>query len=74
VYQLGIYDQGVGAAAHFNATNCQGGLITDSGGSYCQMLGPYELPLNEYNSVPIYAHMNERCAAQWPDYVTQRPC
>ena len=43
-------------------------------GSYCQLLGPYVLPLNEYNSVPVTAHMNERCAAQWPDYETERPC
>jgi len=74
VYQLRIYDEGAGSTARFNASNCPGGLIVDAGGAYCQLLGPFELPLNSYNSVPVYAHMNEKCAAQWPDYKTQRPC
>ena len=72
VYQLAIYDNGT----RFNTDNCPSGLIMDASGrgSYCQLLGPYVLPLNEYNSVPVTAHMNERCAAQWPDYETERPC
>eukprot|EP00937_MAST-01D_sp_MAST-1D-sp2_P000953 g953.t1 len=72
VYQLAIYDDG----SRFTAANCAGGLIADAAGrgSYCQLLGPYVLPLNGYNSVPVTAHMNERCAAQWPDYETARPC
>jgi hypothetical protein len=76
VYQLNIYDSGAEPATRFTAANCPGGILHDEGGggSYCQLQGPYWLPLNGYNSVPVTAHMNERCAAQWPDYETERPC
>ena len=86
VYQLAIYDgnnnnnnnnnNNGSSAARFNERNCPGGILTDAGGRgvYCQLLGPYVLPLNDYNSVPVTEHMNERCAAQWPDYDTERPC
>jgi len=33
------------------------------------LTGPYVLYLNGYNSVPIYAGMNNACPAQWPTYV-----
>ena len=66
VYQLAIYD--TSASPRFTLQNCPDGLILDASGrgSYCQLLGPYVLPLNDYNSVPVAAHMNEHCAAQWP--------
>ena len=74
VYQLAIYD--TSASPRFTLQNCPDGLILDASGrgSYCQLLGPYVLPLNDYNSVPVAAHMNEHCAAQWPEYETTRPC
>ena len=77
VYQLRHYNNGVDEPPRFNATNCPGGgLVEDAGGNgaYCQLLGPWRLPLNGYNTVPITAHMNEACAAQWPSYATARPC
>ena len=62
VYQLAIYDNNT----RFTSQNCPGGIIVDADGrgSYCQLQGPYWLPLNGYNSIPVTEHMNEHCAAQ----------
>jgi hypothetical protein len=88
VYQLRIFDTGGGGGGgsdgnggsgggggRFNKTNCPVGLLqSPGGGSYCQLMGPYRLPLNGYNTVAPYAGMNDHCTAQWPDYTTTRPC
>lgn len=51
--------------SRFNATSCaSGGLQTTPHGSYCQLLGPFVLTLPGYNSIPVYASMNEHCPAQ----------
>jgi hypothetical protein len=67
-----VYDV---SGSRINVTTCPGGLVSgDKGavGQYCQLMGLYELPLSSYNSVPLYAHMNERCVSQlpphWPGY------
>eukprot|EP00906_Rhabdomonas_costata_P033191 RCo046749 len=41
-----------------------------SGGKrgWCQIMGPVEVELSGFNSIPAYAHMNERCAALPPSY------
>lgn len=62
-YQLAIFD-----GSFWNDNNCPGGVQQTPQGTYCQLLGTFVLPLNDYNTVPIYAHMNERCPAQWPSY------
>jgi len=75
VYQLGVYEKKV-ATPRFNYSNCPHNslIVSDQGYAYCQVIGDFVLELNEYNTVAPYAHMNEACAAQWPDYATQRPC
>lgn len=59
------------ATGRFNDSNCPGGVFTDptGNGAYCMLTGPYVLYLNGYNTVPIYAGMNNACPAQWPTYV-----
>lgn len=56
--------------AFFSEANCPGGVIspTTGSGSFCQVMGPFEMPLNEYNTVPIYAGVNNACPSQWPSY------
>jgi hypothetical protein len=49
-YQMAIFDP-----AHFTDANCPGGVFTSAKGTYCQLMGPYVMDLNDYNSVPIYA-------------------
>ena len=73
VYQMQIFDDS--PSGHFNSDNCPGGLIQSPTGSYCQLLGDFELRLNGYNSVRPYQGMNNHCASQWPNYDdTKRPC
>lgn len=63
VYQMQVYDSTL-----FNMTNCPNGLVTQTGGTTCQIAGDYTLELNEYNSIALYDSMNEHCGSQWPDY------
>lgn len=62
-YQAQMFDPN-----RWNESNCPGGVQTTENGSYCQLLGPYVLTLPGYNSIPLYAHMNERCPSEWPGY------
>ena len=52
----------------FNSTNCPLGLHESPHGTYCQLMGTYRMPLNDYNSIEVYPHINEKCASQWPKY------
>jgi hypothetical protein len=63
-YQLNMYDP-----SRFNDSNCPGGVHTTPAGTYCQLMGEYILELNAYNTVPVYAGVNNACPAQWPTYV-----
>jgi hypothetical protein len=64
-YQMAIFD-----GSHFDKTNCPIGLMTTANGdTYCQLMGPYFLPLNDYNTIVPYQGMNNHCPSQWPDYV-----
>eukprot|EP00935_MAST-01C_sp_MAST-1C-sp1_P000259 g259.t1 len=74
VYQLHIFNDGLKSPHRFTAANCPIGIIPSQTGNICQLVGPYSLPLNGYNLVAPYAHMDDSCAAQWPDYATHRPC
>ena len=70
-YQLGHFDATPGGGARINAATCAGGLREgDAGGvgSYCQLMGTYALPLNGYNTVPLYAGMNNVCVSQLPPH------
>ena len=57
--QLQIFDP-----AYFNTVNCPVGLMTTPAGTYCQMMGPYEMPLNGYNTVTMYPGVNNNCPSQ----------
>ena len=57
--QLQIFDP-----AYFNTVNCPVGLMTTPAGTYCQMMGPYEMPLNDYNTVAMYPGVNNNCPSQ----------
>ncbi len=39
------------------------------GFKYCQMTGKYTLYLDGFNSIPLYANMDENCGALPPNYV-----
>ena len=75
-YQMMIYDT---TSARFTADTCPGGLINSPQGAYCQIMGVYEMPLVGYNSIPLYAGMNNACPSQWrppsmgPSYVRCPP-
>jgi len=62
-YQMQIFDP-----AHFTSDNCPTGLMTTPAGTYCQMMGPYEMPLNDYNTIAMYPGINNNCPSQWPEY------
>ena len=57
--------------AYFTDANCPGGAFmpTAGNGTVCQLLGPVRMPLDGYNTIPLYAGMNAACGSQWPDYV-----
>lgn len=63
-YQMALFDPGF-----FNTTNCPIGLTNTPQGTYCQILGEFRMPLNGYNSIPLYTNMNNNCPAQWPGFV-----
>ncbi|XP_047317601.1 uncharacterized protein LOC124921045 [Impatiens glandulifera] len=41
---------------------------------FCQILGQYRMELPGYNSMPPYAHMNERCPSLPPTYYKPTGC
>jgi hypothetical protein len=57
--QMQIFDP-----AHFTSDNCPTGLMTTPAGTYCQMMGPYEMPLNDYNTIAMYPGINNNCPSQ----------
>jgi len=66
-YQMALFDT---TGARFTAAQCPGGVTTSPSGpgAYCQIMGVWRMYLNGYNSIPLYAGMNNRCPAQWPTY------
>jgi len=36
---------------------------------FCQVMGEYQIPLPTFNTIDLYPHMNERCAAVPPAYI-----
>ena len=56
---------------YWTTTNCPNGGLwtpTDGNGTVCQLVGPVRMPLNLYNTIPLYTSMNGACGSQWPDY------
>lgn len=64
-YQTNLFD-----GAFFTDANCPGGVISPATGTggFCQIMGAFQMPLNEYNTIPVYAGMNSKCPSQWPSY------
>ncbi len=46
--QMNIYDP-----KYFTTTNCPLGLQTTPQGTYCQMMGDFVMPLNDYNTIAM---------------------
>lgn len=47
---------------------------TEGKGSFCQILGEYEMEIPDYNTIEPYAHMNERCPSLPPTYDRPKNC
>jgi len=62
---MSIYD-----SAWWSSANCPTGLWQPTGGngSVCQILGEVRMPLDGFNTIPLYASMNNFCGSQWPKY------
>lgn len=41
---------------------------------YCQIMGKYKYVLKEFNTIPIYSHMNEKCPSMPPLYERPEGC
>lgn len=41
---------------------------------YCQILGKYRMELPDYNTIPPYQHMNERCPSLPTEYFRPKNC
>jgi len=42
--------------------------------AYCQLLGNYRINLQQVGTVEPYAHMNENCTVNWPEYTRDPNC
>ncbi|CAI5964173.1 unnamed protein product [Closterium sp. NIES-64] len=42
--------------------------------AWCQLLGKWRFDLPGFNSIPLYAHMNERCPTLPPNYMRPSSC
>ena len=49
---------------------CPGGVWTptNGNGTVCQLMGSVRMPLDAYNTIPLYSGMNAACGSQWPAY------
>lgn len=56
--------------AYWTLANCPVGLWTptDGHGTVCQLMGSDRMPLNAYNTVPLYPRLNQHCGSAWPAY------
>ena len=63
--QMALYSP---TQSRFNASSCPGPGLTSSptgSGAYCQVLGTWRMHLPGYNTIPLYAGMNNACPSQW---------
>lgn len=49
-------------------------VAADPANPNCQLGGRYELILNRLGEIPVYAHMNEKCPSQGPNYTRPANC
>ena len=68
VYMIDIYDK--------NVTRPQECIDDNPDLPYCQIMGKFifDLEMNLYSSIKPYAHMNERCSSQGPDFIREDGC
>jgi hypothetical protein len=41
---------------------------------YCQLMGKFIIDLDNYSTIQPYAHMNERCSSEGPDFYREEGC
>jgi hypothetical protein len=41
---------------------------------YCQIMGKFIIDLDNYSTIKPYAHMNEKCSSEGPDFVREEGC
>ena len=68
IYMLDIFDK--------NVTRPQECIDDNPDLPYCQVMGRFIIDLEEgaYSSIKPYAHMNERCSSQGPDFIREEGC
>ena len=68
IYMLDIFDKKV--------TRPQECIDDNPDLPYCQVMGRFILDLEKgaYSSIKPYAHMNERCSSQGPDFIREEGC
>jgi len=62
-YQMAVFDP-----TFFDKSNCPTGRRESANGNYCQLMGQWQLDLNEFNAIALYPQMNNHCGSQWPKY------
>lgn len=68
IYQLDFYDK------DYKDKRPQICQDADPELPYCQVIGKYQVKLNNYSTVKPYAHMNEKCPSVAPDYFRPDDC
>ena len=68
VYMLDIFDK--------NVVRPQECIDDNPDIPYCQLMGKFRFVLEDelYSSIKPYAHMNERCSSQGPDFIREEGC
>ncbi|MCQ2816260.1 MAG: hypothetical protein MJ252_03235 [archaeon] len=66
VYQLDIFDK--------NYKRPQACIDADPELPYCQIMGKFKIDLPGYSTIKPYAHMNERCPSQGPEFIRPDGC
>ena len=41
---------------------------------YCQVMGRFVFTLDDYSTMKPYAHMNEKCSSEGPDFIREEGC
>ena len=68
VYMLDVFDK--------NVVRPQECIDDNPDIPYCQLMGKFRFVLEDelYSSIKPYAHMNERCSSQGPDFIREEGC
>ena len=69
VYALNVFD-----GDRLGSKRPQACIDADPDNEVCQLLGDYQLTLNDVNTKPIHAHMAEQCPSLAPSYSGRDKC